>query len=125
MTENELSRIVFRKGLEVHRELGPGLLESVYEECLEYELKALGLDVKRQTSISIKYKDRSLDRGFIADLIVNDKILIELKAVKNIDPIHVAQVITYLKLTNIKLGLLLNFNVELFKNGVQRIANQL
>ncbi len=125
MTENELARIVFKKGLEVHKELGPGLLESTYEECLKYELKEMGLEVQRQKPIPIFYKDQTLERGFVADLVVENKLLLELKSVKAIDPIHVAQVITYLKLTDIRLGLLINFNVELFKNGFQRIANNL
>ncbi|XOV66945.1 MAG: GxxExxY protein [Fluviicola sp.] len=125
MTENEIARIVFAKGLEVHREMGPGLLESAYEECLEYELTKSGAFVERQKSIPITYKGNTLERGFIVDMVINDKLLLELKSVRNIDPIHVAQTLTYLKLTNLCLGLLINFNVELFKNGVRRVVNGL
>jgi len=125
MTENELARIVFKKGLDVHREIGPGLLESAYEECLEYELRQSGLIVERQKPISIKYKNQIMDRGFMADIVVNEQLLLELKSVKSIDPIHVAQTLTYLKLADLRLGLLINFNVELFKNGVRRVVNGL
>ena len=125
MNENELARIVFKKGLKLHRSLGPGLLESVCEECLEYELLKHGLKVDRQKLIPIKYDGIELKSGFRADLIINDKILLELKSVKGIESIHLAQTITYLKMTNLKLGLLINFNVSLFKNGVHRLANGL
>jgi len=123
MTENELAQIVYSKGLQVHKELGPGLLESVYEECLEYELKQAGLKIDRQRKIPVYYKNVVMESGFRADLIVNDKLLLELKSVKNIESIHLAQTITYLKMADLKLGLLINFNVTLYKNGVHRVAN--
>lgn len=125
MTENEIARIVFQKGLDVHREIGPGLLESAYEECLEYELRQSGLIVERQKPISIKYKNQIMNKGFMADIVVNNQLLLELKSVNSIDPIHVAQTLTYLKLADLRLGLLINFNVELFKNGVRRVVNGL
>ena len=114
MNENELARIVYKKGLSLHKTLGPGLLESVYEECLEYELKQAGLIVDRQRKIPIKYKGIELESGFRADLIINDKLLLELKSTKDIEPVHLAQTITYLKMSDIKLGFLINFNVSLF-----------
>lgn len=123
MTENELAKIIFKKGLEVHRQLGPGLLESAYEECLQFELMSSGLFVERQKRIPIEYKDRMLRSGFVADLVINGKVIVELKSVNSIAPVHVAQVLTYLRLTDIRLGLLINFNVPLFKEGVRRIVN--
>ena len=123
MTENEITKIVFVKGLKIHRELGPGLLESVYEECLYYELINKGLAVERQKPISINYSGISLKNKFIADIIVENKLLIELKSVNELKEIHFAQTLTYLRLTKIKLGLLINFNESLFKSGVRRIIN--
>lgn len=123
MTENELARVVFNKGLMIHRELGPGLLESVYEECLYYELNSAGLKVSRQKPISIRYAEIELKDKFIADLIVENKVLIELKSISKLGEIHFAQTLTYLRLTELKLGLLINFNVPLFKNGVRRVIN--
>ncbi|MCR9172484.1 MAG: GxxExxY protein [bacterium] len=123
MTENQLAAVVFNCGLKVHRTLGPGLLESVYEECLFYELSKHNLKVKRQVPINVKYDDIELNVKLRADLIINDKLLLELKSVDQFHPIHTAQILTYLKMTNIKLGLLINFNEKLFKSGVRRIIN--
>jgi GxxExxY protein len=123
MSENELARVVFNCGLKVHRELGPGLLESVYEECLYHELKQLNLNVKRQKEIPIYYKNVKLESGFRADIVINDKLLLELKSVESVSSVHLAQIITYLKMSKIKLGLLINFNEMLFKNGIQRVIN--
>ncbi len=103
--------------------LGPGLLESIYEECLAYELTKHGLTVERQKRIDIQYEDLKLKAAFTANLIVNNKLLIELKSINEISPIHYAQTITYLKLTKIKLGLLINFNESLFKDGIKRVIN--
>jgi len=120
--ENELSRIILNAAFKVHTELGPGLLESVYEKCLFEEMSEEGLSVERQKEIPIIYKQSKIDNGFRADLIVEDKVIIELKSVDSIAEVHVAQVITYLKFTKIKLGLLLNFNVAHLKQGIKRVV---
>lgn len=119
MTENEISKIVVNACFEVHKKLGSGLFESVYE------LNKLGLEVKRQIILPVKWKELNLDKGFVADLVVNDKLIIELKSVESISPVHQKQLLTYLKLSGIKLGLLINFNVNLIKNGIQRVVNGL
>lgn len=125
MTENELSKIVFEAGLKVHRVLGAGLFESAYEECLYYELCKQGIKVEKQKILPLIYEDVLLEAGYRIDLIVEDKLIIEIKAVKELTDIHKAQIITYLKLSKCKLGLLINFNTLLFKDGVKRIANGL
>ena len=125
MTENELAKIVVDLCLKIHRLLGPGLLESVYEEALAYELKKLGIPFERQIGIPALYEDIKMDLGFRADLVIDDKIIVELKSIENILPVHKKQVLTYVKLTKMKLGLLVNFNVELIKDGIIRIANGL
>ena len=123
MTENEISRIVFESGLKVHRNLGPGLLESAYEECLFYELSKLGLQVEKQKALPLVYEEVKLDIGYRIDLIVENKLIIEVKSVEELHDIHLAQILTYLKLSNCKLGLLINFNTLLFKDGVKRVIN--
>jgi GxxExxY protein len=123
MTENELARIVFDLGLKVHKTLGPGLLESVYEECLVRELIENNIEVERQKEIPIIYNDKLLSTGFRVDIMIEKKLIIELKATKEISDLHMAQLLTYLKLSNCKLGLVINFNSVLFKNGVRRIIN--
>jgi len=125
MTENEISRIIVDKCLKIHRALGPGLLESVYEEVLFYELMKDDLKCKRQVGIPVIYEDIKMDLGFRADMIVEGKVIIELKSVENVLPVHKKQLLTYLKLTNMKLGLLINFNVPLIKDGITRIVNNL
>jgi GxxExxY protein len=125
MTENELSSIIIGAAIEVHTELGPGLLENVYETCLYYELKQLGLKVEKQVELPLTYKDIYLETGLRIDLIVQDKVIIELKAVKELCDVHIAQTLTYLKLTDIKLGLLINFNEVRLKYGIQRVVNKL
>jgi GxxExxY protein len=125
MSENELSKIILDTAFDIYFELGPGLLESVYEEILYLELKSKNLDVERQKNIEVKWKGKKLPMGFRADLIVNDKVLIELKSIEKVAPVHSKQVLTYLKLMNLKLGLLLNFNEAYFKNGISRIVNEL
>ena len=125
MTENELSKIVFDCALKVHQSLGPGLLESAYEECLFYELKKQGLTIEKQKPLPLIYKEVKLDIGYRIDIIVNNKLIIEIKSVEALNDVHFAQLLTYLKLTNCKLGLLINFNVTLIKNGVKRVVNNL
>ncbi len=119
MTENELSKIVLDVAFHIHREPGPGLLESVYEEVMHYELvNEHGLYIRRQKPIPVIWKSVKLELGFRSDLIVEDKLLVELKSVEMLAPVHPKQVLTYLKLTRIKLGLLINFNEALLKNGI-------
>ena len=125
MTENELSRIVFDCALKVHQSLGPGLLESAYEECLFYELRKIGLRVEKQKPLPLIYEEVKLDVGYRIDIIVENKLIIEIKSVEALNDVHFAQLLTYLKLTNCKLGLLINFNVSLIKNGVKRVVNNL
>ena len=125
MNENQLSKIIVNTAFQIHSQLGPGLLESVYEEIMYYELRQQNLDVDRQKPIPVIWDDLKMQLGFRADLIVNNKVIIELKSVENIAPVHPKQVLTYLKLTNIKLGLLINFNESLIKNGIMRIVNNL
>lgn len=125
MTENELSKIIVDCCFKIHTTLGPGLLESVYEETLTYELIKRGLFVKRQQGIAVVYEEIKMDLGFRADLIVEDKVIVEIKSIESIAPVHQKQVLTYLRLTGIKLGLLVNFNEALIKTGIQRIVNNL
>ncbi len=109
----------------VHRALGPGLLESAYEACLAHELRERGLHVDQQVVLPVKYREVQLDAGYRLDLVIEHEVIVELKAVDEIAPIHTAQLLSYLKLSNRRLGLLINFNVELLKNGIKRIANNL
>lgn len=125
MTENELSGIVFNCALKVHQTLGPGLLESAYEECLFYELKKTGLEIQKQKPLPLIYEEVKLDVGYRLDIIVENKLILEIKSVDTLNDIHFAQLLTYLKLTNCKLGLLINFNVVLIKNGIRRVVNNL
>ena len=123
MNENYISKIVLESALKVHRILGPGLLESAYEECLFYELKKYDLKVEKQKQLPLVYEDVKLDAGYRIDIIVEDKFIIEIKSVEELNDIHLAQLLTYLRLSNCKLGLLINFNVSLLKNGVKRVIN--
>ncbi|MGA1581848.1 MAG: GxxExxY protein [Saprospiraceae bacterium] len=125
MTENEISRVIVDASYRIHVELGPGLFESVYEEILSYELMKKGLYISRQKTIPIVWEEIKMEHGFRADLIVENKVLIEIKSVESIAPVHQKQVLTYLKLTNLKLGLLVNFNEAYIKNGITRIVNKL
>ena len=126
MTENEISKIVLDVAFEIHRELGPGLLESVYEAIMEYELiNTHGLKVSRQQGIPVIWKRVKLDLGFRSDLIVENKVIVELKSVETLPLVYPKQVLTHLKLTNLKLGMLINFNVVLLKDGIKRIVNNL
>ncbi|WP_303917430.1 GxxExxY protein [Draconibacterium sediminis] len=125
MTENEISKIIVNTCYEIHVELGPGLLESVYEEILYLELKSQGLKVERQKPVQVVWKDQIIGEGFRSDLIVENKVIVELKSVQTVAPVHKKQLHTYLKLTDLKLGLLINFNETLIKNGITRIVNKL
>lgn len=125
MTENELSKIVFNCALKVHQKLGPGLLESAYEECLFYELKKTGIQVEKQKALPLIYEEIRLDIGYRLDLIIENKLVLEVKSCEALNDVHFAQLLTYLKLTDCKLGLLINFNVALIKNGIRRIVNNL
>lgn len=125
MTENELSRIIVNTAFNIHTKLGPGLFESVYEEIMNYELTNSGLFVERQKEVPVYWDNLKMEIGFRADLIINNKVIIELKSVKTIEPVHPKQLLTYLKLTNLKLGLLINFNEALIKDGITRIVNNL
>ena len=123
MTENEISKIVFECALKVHKALGPGLLESAYEECLYFELIQEGLKVEKQKPLPLIYHEVKLEVGYRVNLLVENKLIIEVKSVECLNDIHLAQVLTYLKLSEIKLGLLINFNVTLIKTGVKRVIN--
>ncbi|MBE9468840.1 MAG: GxxExxY protein [Bacteroidetes bacterium] len=123
MIENELSKKIIGCAIEVHRHLGPGLLESAYQECLLYELKLAGLNVKKEKPMPIVYKEVKLDHGYRIDLLVEEKVVIEIKTVEALNDVHTAQLLTYLKLGNYKLGLLLNFHVAVLKNGIKRLIN--
>jgi GxxExxY protein len=125
MTENEIGTMVIRAAIAVHRELGPGLLETVYEAILARELSDLGLNVMRQVRVPIIYKGLKFDEGFRADLIVEDKVILELKSVEQATSAHKKQVQTYLKLTGRKLGYLLNFGEAVMKSGITRFVNEL
>ena len=125
MTENEISKIIFDAALKVHKALGPGLLESAYEECMYYELKKCRVNVVKQKAIPLIYEEVKLDIGYRIDLIVESKVIIELKAVEVLNDVHLAQLLTYLKLSDCKLGMLINFNVTLIKNGIRRVVNKL
>jgi GxxExxY protein len=123
MNENELSEIIIESCIKVHKFLGPGLLESVYEKTLAYELQKKGLKIECQVSIPIRYENIIFNEGFRADIIVNDSVIIEIKSITEFDPVHFKQLLTYIKLTDKKLGLLINFNKELLKDGIKRVIN--
>src|SRR3990172_4094543 len=125
MTENEIGTIIVDAAITMHRELGPGLLESVYEVVLAYELEQRGLSVKRQMPIPIRYKDMTFDEAFRADIVVDKKVIVELKSVEQISEAHKKQVQTYLRLMDCKLGFLLNFGEALMKRGITRVVNGL
>lgn len=125
LSENELSKIVVDAAYHLHKDLGPGLLETVYEVLLAHSLNARGLQVERQVPVPILYDGVKFDQGFRADLIVERKVLLELKSVEKPNPVHLKQLLTYLKLTNMKLGILINFGVPLIKDGLKRVVNDL
>lgn len=123
MHENDISQMVFDAGLKVHRNLGPGLLESFYEECLYYELLKTGLYIEKQKAMPLIYEEIKMDVGYRLDFLIEGKVVVEIKSVESLNEVHLAQVLTYLKLSKCKLGLLINFNVNLFKVGYRRILN--
>ncbi len=125
MTENEIGSIIVQSALDIHRELGPGLLESTYEACLIYELAQKGLAVEAQKALPVIYKEVKLDCGYRIDIQVEKKVIIEIKSVEALNDVHMAQLLTYLKLSQCKLGYLINFNVKLIKNGIKRVVNNL
>ena len=125
MSENELSNRIIGAAIEVHKALGPGLLESAYEATLHRELTLKGLDAKAQVGLPLVYKDVKLDVGYRVDLLVENKVIIEIKSVEALNDVHTAQVLTYLKLSGCKLGLLINFNVKMLKEGIKRLVNHL
>ena len=120
MTLNELTHLIIGKAIEIHRTLGPGLLESTYQECLFYELKEAGLIVEKEKIRPLVYKEVKLKQGYRIDLLVEDTVVIEIKCVEKLAPVHTAQVLTYMKLGNHKIGLLLNFHSKILKDGIKR-----
>lgn len=125
MNENELSYKIIGAAMELHKTLGPGLLESVYETALAYDLKELGLGVKTQVPMPLVYKEVKQDVGYRIDMLVENKVIIEIKSIENLAPVHFSQTLTYLKLSDKKLALLINFNTKLLKDGIHRIVNNL
>ena len=125
MTENEISKIVIGIAIEVHKALGPGLLENTYQECLYYKLKKEGFKVEKEKPMPVIFEEVRLECGYRIDLLVEDKVVIELKSVEVLNDVHVAQTLTYMKLGGYKLGLLINFNVPLLKYGVRRVVDKL
>lgn len=125
VTENEIGEAVLGAAMKVHSAVGPGLLESVYETCLTHELRKQGFDVQRQVALPVEYDGQRIDAGFRLDIVVAEKVVVEVKAVERTAPIHTAQVLTYLKLGRFKLGYLLNFNVVHMRDGIKRLVNDL
>jgi GxxExxY protein len=125
MQENQITEVIIVCAIKVHRSIGPGLLESAYEECLCYELSKTNLKVERQKPLPLIYEEVKLDCGYRLDLLIEGKVIVEVKAVKSLEDIYVAQLLTYLKLSGCRLGLLINFNILILKNGIKRIANNL
>lgn len=125
MTENEISNLVFDAGMKVHRKLGVGLYENVYEQCLIHELKNSGLNVESQKDISVNYEGLIIEKAFRVDLLIENKVVIEIKAVPELNNYHFYQILNYLRITELKLGMILNFHSTLFKNGVKRVVNKL
>lgn len=121
--ENTTAKNVFDAGLKVHKALGPGLLESAYEECLYFEILKMGLHAEKQKALPLIYEDIKMEIGYRADILVEGKLIVEVKSVEALNDIHLAQMLTYLKIANCKLGLLINFNVLLFKSWVRRVIN--
>jgi GxxExxY protein len=123
MEDHKITEKIIGAAIEVHRALGPGLLRSAYQECLFFELKSIGLNVKKEVSLPIIYKEIKLDHGYRIDLLVEEKIVLELKTVEKFTDVHSAQILTYMKLGNYPLGLLVNFHTKLLKNGIKRFIN--
>jgi GxxExxY protein len=125
MTENEISNKIIGTAIEIHKSLGPGLLESAYKECLYYKLIKSGIYTEKEKPVPLFYEEVRLECGYRIDLLVENKVVIEIKSVEALNDVHMAQTLTYMKLGNFKLGLLINFNVVLLKNGIKRIVNDL
>jgi GxxExxY protein len=125
MNENEISYKIIGAAIEIHKIVGPGLLESAYENALAFELREMGLDVKQQLPMPFIYKDVKQDIGYRIDLVVSDKVIIEVKSIEALAPVHFAQTLTYLRLSGMKLGLLINFNSKLLKDSIHRVVNKL
>lgn len=123
MTENEITEVVIGCAIKVHRSLGPGLLESAYEECMDYELRKTILEIERQKPLPLIYEEVKLDCGYRLDFMANEKVIIEIKSVEALNDIHLAQILTYLRLSGCKVGLLINFNVLKLTNGLKRVVN--
>ena len=125
MNENEISGKIIGEAIKIHRSLGPGLLESAYKECLFYNLLKTGLSVEKEKSMPFVFEEVKLDCGYRIDLLLENKVVIEIKSVEALNDVFMAQTLTYLKLGNFKLGLLINFNVSLLKDGIKRIVNNI
>jgi GxxExxY protein len=125
MKEDELSKLIIGAAIEVHKKLGPGLLESAYEACLAREFTLRGIPFERQKPLPVEYKGENVECGFRLDFLVGGCVIVEIKAIEKLTPVHEAQILTYLKLTGCKLGLLLNFNVRRMKDGIQRVVRNL
>ena len=125
MNENEIAKEIVDAAFKVHKGLGPGLLESVYETVLAYELKKKGLNAKRHVPVMISYDDMIFEEGFRADIIVENRVIVELKSVETVSPVHKKQLLTYIRLSDKRLGLLINFGSELIRDGISRIVNNL
>jgi len=123
--ENKIASAILDQAFKIHTELGPGLLESVYEKCLQYELEQAGYRAETQVPVPMNYKSIRFEAGFRIDVLVENKVLVEIKSVESLAPVHFAQTLTYLRMKNIKLGLLINFNNKLLKDGIHRIVNKL
>ncbi len=123
MKINDITGIIIDCSIKVHTELGPGLLESVYQECLYFELKEQGIKVEKEKALPVIYHEVKLECGFRIDLLVEDKVVVELKAIEALNDVHMAQILTYLKLSNNEVGLLINFNVARLKHGIKRVVN--
>ena len=122
---NDITRQIIGAAIAVHRELGPGMLESAYEACLAYELIQRGFKVERQKELPLKYQDITLECGYRLDLLVEDSVIVEVKALEALHPVHEAQLLSYLRLSGCKVGLLINFNVKMLKTGIRRVVNRL
>ena len=122
--QSELTGQIIECAIKIHRALGPGLLESAYEECLNYELSKAGLVTERQKPLALVYEEVKLEIGYRVDLLVEKKVIIEIKAVEALNDVHLAQILTYLKLSGCKVGLIINFNVALLKDGIRRVINK-
>ena len=125
MTENEIAKVIVDTAFHIHKKLGPGLLETVYEVVLAHGLKRRGLNIERQVPVSIVFEGLTFDEGFRADIIVEDKVIVELKSIEKVLPVHKKQLLTYLRLTDKRLGLLINFGSELIRDGISRVVNNL